>query len=112
MSFGILTLRTFKCIAQESLAFPCNVRPVSFLVRTERQSYIILERLNNTPFHRGPERFRGTEIGPEVGSDVKVSLVLCVHQFIHVYPVLRENWSSPGLFHVCSNQVRILTKKK
>ena len=42
-------------------------------------------------FHRGLQRFTGTEIGPEVGSDVKVSLVLCLQHLMHSYPVIREN---------------------
>lgn len=42
-------------------------------------------------FHRGPHRLRGTEIGSEVGSDVKVSLVLYLQQFVYSHQVIWEN---------------------
>lgn len=61
------------------------------------------------PFHRGPQGLRGTEKGPEVGSDVKVSLVLCLQQFMYSHPRIWEkleefSWPLPNVLK--SSQTR------
>ena len=50
-----------------------------------------IERDRGKDRERETGRLRGTETGPEAGSDVKVSLVFCLQQFMHSYPVIWEN---------------------